>query len=81
MVAAERAWAADGPTREARNEAFAAALLIDDFEGALEGSNVNVVRSVVDLVRVNRTYQALTRMIDGYKEVENRAARSLGGPK
>lgn len=40
MVAAERAWAADGPTREARNEAFAAALLIDDFEGALEGKQV-----------------------------------------
>ena len=49
--------------------------------GALESSNVNVVRGVVDLVKVSRTYETLMRMIEGFKEVETRAARELGGPK
>jgi len=49
--------------------------------GALEGSNVNVVRGVVDLVQVSRTYEALMSMIEAYKAVDDRTARSLGGPK
>lgn len=48
---------------------------------ALEKSNFNVVRGIVDVVKVSRTYQALLKMIEGYKETENRAARALGGPK
>jgi flagellar basal-body rod protein FlgF len=50
-------------------------------QGALEGSNVNVVRGVVDLVRVSRTYESLLRIIEGYSAVESRAARDIGGPK
>jgi len=50
-------------------------------QGALEGSNVNVVRGVVDLVKVSRTYESLLRMIQGFHDVESRAARELGGPK
>ncbi len=50
-------------------------------QGALEGSNVNVVRGVVDLVKVSRTYESLLRMIQGFHDVESRAARDLGGPK
>lgn len=49
--------------------------------GAIEGSNVNVVRGMVDLVRVSRTYESLMRMIEGYRQIESRAARDLGGPK
>jgi len=49
--------------------------------GALESSNVNVVRGMVDLVKVSRTYESLLRMIEGYRETESRAARDLGGPK
>jgi flagellar basal-body rod protein FlgF len=49
--------------------------------GMLEASNVNVVRGVVDLVKVSRTYESLMRVIQGYHEVESRAARDLGGPK
>ena len=33
--------------------------------GMLEASNVNVVRGVVDLVKVSRTYESLMRMIQG----------------
>ena len=49
--------------------------------GMLEASNVNVVRGVVDLVKVSRTYDSLMRMIQGYHDVESRAARELGTPK
>jgi flagellar basal-body rod protein FlgF len=51
------------------------------ISGALERSNVNVVRGMVDLVRVSRTYQALMRMIETQHAMDARAARSLGGPK
>ncbi len=46
--------------------------------GAIEGSNVNVVRSMVDLVKISRTYEALTRMIEGYKAIDERTARDIG---
>jgi flagellar basal-body rod protein FlgF len=49
--------------------------------GMLESSNVNIVRGVVDLVKVSRTYESLMRVIQGYHDVESRAARDLGGPK
>jgi flagellar basal-body rod protein FlgF len=49
--------------------------------GMLESSNVNVVRGVVDLVKVSRTYESLMRVIQGYHDVESRAARDLGAPK
>jgi flagellar basal-body rod protein FlgF len=49
--------------------------------GMLESSNVNVVRGVVDLVKVSRTYESLMRVIQGYHDCESRAARELGTPK
>jgi flagellar basal-body rod protein FlgF len=49
--------------------------------GVLESSNVNIVRGVVDLVKVSRSYESLMKMIQGYHDVESRAARDLGGPK
>lgn len=50
-------------------------------QGMLEVSNVNVVRGVVDLVKVSRTYESLMRVVQGYADIERRAARDLGGPK
>ncbi len=49
--------------------------------GMLEASNVNIVRGMVDLVKVSRTYESLMKMIQGYHDVESRAARELGAPK
>lgn len=49
--------------------------------GTLEQSNVNVVRGVVDLVKTSRTYESLMQVIQGYHDVEDRAARELGAPK
>lgn len=50
-------------------------------QAMLEGSNVNVVRGVVELVKVSRTYESLMSVIQGFQAVESRAARDLGGPK
>ncbi len=50
-------------------------------QGFLEGSNVNVVRGVTELVQVSRTYESLMSVIQGFQTIENRAARDLGGPK
>jgi len=47
--------------------------------GAYEGANVNAVRGMVDLVRVSRTYDALTRMLESYKELDDRTAKAIGG--
>jgi len=49
--------------------------------GMLESSNVNVVRGVVDLVKVSRTYESLMQVIQGFHDVESRAAETLGAPK
>jgi flagellar basal-body rod protein FlgF len=49
--------------------------------GMIESSNVNIVHSVVDLVKVSRTYESLMKMIQGYNDIESRAARDIGAPK
>ncbi len=51
------------------------------LQGTLEGSNVNIVRGVVELVQVSRTYESLLRVIEGFQTIESRAARDIGGPK
>lgn len=49
--------------------------------GHLEGSNFNTVRGMVDLVRISRTYESLTRMIQNYRQIDQRVARDIGGPR
>ena len=51
------------------------------ISGAVEGSNVNVVRGMVDLVKISRTYESLMRIIHGYGEIESAAARGIGRPR
>lgn len=46
--------------------------------GAVEQSNVNVVRSVVELIRVSRAYESLHRMIESNREIDERTARGFG---
>ena len=50
------------------------------MSGFVERSNFDAVRGMVDLVRVSRTYEALHRMIENYKDMDQRTARELGGP-
>lgn len=51
------------------------------ISGALEQSNVNSVRGIVDLIKVSRTYEALLSAIETYRQIDSRAAQDLGGPK
>jgi flagellar basal-body rod protein FlgF len=53
---------------------------VEVVSGSLEGANFNVVRGVIDLVRISRTYEALHRMIESYRQIDERTARDVGGP-
>jgi flagellar basal body rod protein FlgG len=46
--------------------------------GTLEAANFDVVRGVVDLVRISRTYDAVHRMIESFREIDDRTARGIG---
>ncbi|HTE54149.1 MAG TPA: flagellar basal-body rod protein FlgF [Kofleriaceae bacterium] len=54
---------------------------VEIMSGALEQSNVNVVRGVIELVKVSRTYESLMKMIQGYRDMDAAAARGLGRSK
>jgi flagellar basal-body rod protein FlgF len=47
--------------------------------GAIEGANFNVVRGIVDMVRISRSYESLHRMIESYRDMDDRTARAIGG--
>ena len=47
--------------------------------GSLEGANFNVVHGMVDLVKQTRSYEALHKMIETYKDIDDRAARGIAG--
>jgi flagellar basal-body rod protein FlgF len=49
--------------------------------GALEAGNFNIVRGMIDLVKISRNYESLHRMLENYKEIDSRTAQSIGGPK
>lgn len=49
--------------------------------GSLEDSNFTAIRGMVDIVRVSRIHEAQHRMIETYRQINNRAARDLGGGK
>ena len=36
-------------------------------------------RIIAGLIRVSRSYEALTKMIQGYKDLDTRTAREVGG--
>lgn len=47
--------------------------------GALEGSNVSVVRGMTDIITASRSLDALQRVIDAFREAEQRAASGIMG--
>jgi flagellar basal-body rod protein FlgF len=49
--------------------------------GMLESSNVNIVHGVVDLVKVQRNYESLMRVIQNYQDIDDQTAKTLGGPR
>lgn len=46
--------------------------------GSVEASNFNVVDGMVDLIRTSRTYEALHRMIETYRDMDSSMARDGG---
>ncbi|MBI4509611.1 MAG: flagellar basal-body rod protein FlgF [Deltaproteobacteria bacterium] len=52
---------------------------VEVLSGALESSNVNGTRGVIDMIKINRTYDSLLKMIETYRELDSRTARELGG--
>ncbi len=67
-------YAAAGPQAQAKEPA-------EVLSGVVEQSNVNVVRGMIDLVKISRTYESLMRMIQGYRDTESAAARGIGRPR
>jgi flagellar basal-body rod protein FlgF len=51
------------------------------LSGSLEDSNFTAIRGMVDIVRVSRIHEAQHRMLETYRQINNRAARDLGGGK
>jgi flagellar basal-body rod protein FlgF len=49
------------------------------MSGTLESANFEVVRGVIDLVKISRVYEALHRMVESYKQIDDRTARDIGG--
>lgn len=48
-------------------------------QGYLENSNINAVQGMNELITVSRTFDALQKVIDGFKQIDDRTARDLGG--
>ncbi|MCK6547718.1 flagellar basal-body rod protein FlgF [Myxococcota bacterium] len=46
--------------------------------GALERSNFNAVRGMVELIRVSRSYESLTKMIQSYRDLDQATVQKLG---
>jgi flagellar basal-body rod protein FlgF len=47
-------------------------------QGHLEASNVNPVNGLNELITVNRTFDALQRVIQSFQEIDQRTARDVG---
>ncbi len=47
--------------------------------GALERSNVNPVAGMVELVEVTRSFEAMQKLVDTYRQLDERTARDLAG--
>ncbi|HEX5656811.1 MAG TPA: flagellar basal-body rod protein FlgF, partial [Polyangiales bacterium] len=48
------------------------------IQGQLESSNVNPVNGLNELITVNRTFDALQRVIQSFQEIDQRTARDVG---
>jgi flagellar basal-body rod protein FlgF len=47
-------------------------------QGHLESSNVNAVAGINELITVNRSFDALQRVIETFQKIDDRTARDLG---
>ena len=62
----------------AQGEALADAKSVTVTQGHLESSNVNAVAGLNELITVNRSFDALQRVIETFQKLDERTARELG---
>lgn len=51
----------------------------DVAQGYLEMSNVNAVQGMTELINSSRSFEAYQRVIQGYKQIDERTARDIAG--
>ena len=64
-----------------RNNSNAAAVDANDVQvrqGTLEGSNVNPILEITNLIEIQRAYESVTRMIENTNDLSRRAVERLG---
>lgn len=68
----------DGLYRNASNAAVLEATDARVRQGMLEGSNVNPIVEMTNLIEINRAYERITRMIENNNDLSRRAVERLG---
>jgi len=68
----------DGLYRNASNASAIEATDARVRQGMLEGSNVNPILEITNLIEIQRAYESVTRMIEGTKDLSRRAVERLG---
>ncbi|WP_339913704.1 flagellar basal-body rod protein FlgF [uncultured Brevundimonas sp.] len=68
----------DGLYRNASNAVAVDATDAQIRQGMLEGSNVNSILEITNLIEVSRAYESITRMIEQTTELSKRAVERLG---
>jgi flagellar basal body rod protein FlgG len=48
-------------------------------QGYLESANVNAVSGMNELINVSRSFEALEKVIDTFRQLDDRTARDVGG--
>ncbi len=68
----------DGLYRNASNAAAIEATDARVRQGMLEGSNVNPILEITNLIEIQRAYESVTRMIENTNDLSRRAVERLG---
>jgi flagellar basal-body rod protein FlgF len=68
----------DGLYRNASNTAPMDATDAQVRQGMLEGSNVNSILEITNLIEISRSYERITRMIEQTTDLSKRAVERLG---
>jgi flagellar basal-body rod protein FlgF len=68
----------DGLYRNASNAVAQEAPDARIRQGMLEGSNVNPILEITNLIEIQRAYESVTRMIEGNTDLSRRAVERLG---
>lgn len=68
----------DGLYRNASNAAVTEAPEAQIRQGMLEGSNVNPILEITNLIEIQRAYESITRMIENTNDLSRRSVERLG---